>query len=950
GLFIIPITSFIQVRPLETDKGQVLAVVGFCSFIGILLAGQAYTFLDTMMHPGAMLLAAGCMTFIAALTLSVLLYRGGSLARGILLRVIRTLLLLRYEIEVIGLDQVKNSSGKEGILFLPNHPAWIDPVILMTTLYERFQPRPLADYDETNRFYIRPLMKLVNAICIPSLVKNGRRSKDEITRGINRVASSLQAGDNIILYPAGKLYRDRYENLGAKSAVHTILAGNPQQRIVLIRTSGLWGSRFSWANGQPDAAQNLKASLLFVLANVVFFGPRRKVTVEISEPMDLPRGAERTVINQALETFYNAKVQPNLHVPYFWWQGHGPVVQLEPDSQTSERDLANVPESVSAQIMAHLREINGVEAVTINDSLAQDIGMDSLSIMELAAWLEKEFGMPVDDLESLQTVGDVALAACGQSMGTQPEKHSIDPAWFKGSAKEELFLHGTDSIAQAFLATAKTHPDRAIVADRISGVKTYRQVVIAIMLLQKKLQKIDSSTLGIMLPSSVGAALCYFAALFAGKTPVMFNWTVGIGHMNHCLKTAGVTHIITARALMDKLQGQGIDLTALDVEWIYLEDLRKQITLVDKLSAVIAGYISWSSLAKSRVSDTAAILFTSGSEAQPKAVPLSHANILANLQDFNSVLSFKESDRLLGMLPPFHSLGLAGNIIMPLCLGLKTTYHANPTEGGLLASLIEEYRSTVLIGTPTFAGGILRAAKSGQLSSLRLLFTGAEKCPEYVYRQVKEELPGAVLCEGYGITECSPVVSVNTPDNPVPETIGRVLPSMEHTIVHPESMETVKPGHQGILLVRGKNVFSGYLGADTTSPFVIHDGKSWYNTGDLVREDLHGVLTFCGRLKRFIKLGGEMISLPAIETILQQHFPSSGDGAPAMAIEATNDASHPEIVLFTTFSLDRQEVNACIRQAGLSALHNIRRLVKVDTIPVLGTGKINYRQLKTALA
>jgi long-chain-fatty-acid--[acyl-carrier-protein] ligase len=510
-------------------------------------------------------------------------------------------------------------------------------------------------------------------------------------------------------------------------------------------------------------------------------------------------------------------------------------------------------------------------------------------------------------------------------------------------------LQANASITQAFLAKAKAHPDRAIVGDRVSGVKTYRQVVIAIMLLQKKLEKIDNPNLGIMLPASVGASLCYFATLFAGKTPVMFNWTVGATHMNHCLKTAGVTLIITARALTDKLQEQGIDLATLDVEWLFLEDLRGQITLFDKVRALVAGYFSWASLARSRVSRTAAILFTSGSEARPKAVPLTHANILANLEDFNKVLAFKESDRLLGMLPPFHSLGLAGNIIMPLCLGLRTAYHANPTQGTILAGLVEQYRSTLLIGTPTFVGGILRAAGSGQLASLRLLFTGAEKCPDHVYDQVRKELPGAVLCEGYGITECSPVVSVNTPDNSLPGTIGRVLPGMEYRIVHPEHRETVDPGQQGLLLVRGKNVFGGYLGTENSSPFVLLEGKEWYNTGDLVREN-NGVLTFCGRLKRFVKLGGEMISLPAIENVLQEHFAAHADGGPALAIEATNDEIHPEIVLFTTLAVEREEVNRCLRQAGLSALHNIRRLVRIDTIPVLGTGKIDYRQLKTALA
>jgi len=949
GFFIIPITSFIQVRPAETDKGQVLAAAGFCSFIGILLAGQAYTALEKIMNPGAMLFTAGSMTFLAALAGSFVLPRGSSIARSLLVRIIRSMLRLRYRVEVIGLDKVDNAGDEEGILFLPNHPAWIDPVIIMTILYDRFQPRPLADYEETDRFYIRPLMELVNAIRIPSLAKNGRRAKDEVTGGIERVAEGLRRGDNIILYPAGQLSRSRLEILGATSGVHTILENNPRQRVVLIKTSGLWGSRFSWANGKPVAADNVKAGILFVLANLLFFGPRRKVTVEISESPDFPRNGDRMTMNAYLEAFYNVDPLPNLHVPYYWWQGKRPVARPEPESKTSGRDLAHVSASVKSQVLTHLQDINGIAAPKVTDSLARDIGMDSLAIMELTVWLEEEFGMPVADVESLQTVGDVILAACGQNMGAGSEKHTIRSTWFKGNPRENLKLRGTESITEALLAKAKVHPDRPIVADRVSGVKTYRQVVMAAMLLRKKLEKIDSPNLGIMLPASVSAAICYFATLFAGKTPVMFNWTVGVSHMGHCLKTAGVTHIITARALMDKLQQQGIDLAALDVEWFCLEELRRQITVADKVSALVTGYVSWSSLARSRVSQTAVILFTSGSEARPKAVPLSHVNILANLQDFNEVLAFRESDRLLGMLPPFHSLGLAGNIIMPLCLGLKTVYHPNPTEGGILAGLVEQYKSTLLIGTPTFVNGILRAAKSGQLSTLRLLFTGAEKCPDHVYRQVKEELPGASLCEGYGITECSPVVSVNTPDNSLPGTIGRVLPGMEYRIVHPESSEVVASGQQGLLLVRGKNVFAGYLETENNSPFVMLDDRKWYNTGDLVRED-NGVLTFCGRLKRFVKLGGEMISLPAIENVLQQYFSADVDGAPALAIEATNDESHPEIVLFTTLSIEHEEVNRYIRQAGLSALHNIRRLVKIDTIPVLGTGKIDYRQLKTALA
>lgn len=951
GYFLIPITSFIQVRPRHTDKGQVIAVVGFCSFIGILLAGQVYTVLDGLMTPGMMLLSAGLASFTAALIMVAVLRWNNAVVRSMLHALMHILLRLRYKIEVCGLEKVKHAGKDRGILFLPNHPAWIDPVILTTVLYKRFQPRPLADYDETDKFYIRPLMKLVNAIRIPKLAVNGRRAKEEVSAGIRTVVTSLREGDNIILYPAGQLYRSKYESIGAKSAVHTILTENPAQQIVLVRTTGLWGSSFSWASESPRLARTWKKYALFALANLLFFGPRRKVTIEFAEPDDLPRLGDRITINKALEKFYNVNVLPNLHVPYFWWQGGAARQRPEPENKGNARDIANLSETVKNQVIGHIKEINGISSVSEGDRLSHDIGMDSLSIMELAAWLESEFGMPVADLESLQTVSDLILAACGQgNSAAEQKKEKIHFAWFKEGTQDTLQLSENDSITSAFLRKARENAGKAIVADRISGVRTYRQVIMAIMILRKKFRKLDNQSLGIMLPPSVSASLTYFATLFAEKTPVLLNWTVGPAHMQHCLKTAGVKQVVTARALVDKLADQGINLASLDVEWIFLEDLRKRISFPDKFKALIAGYTSWSSLAESRPGKTAAILFTSGSEANPKVVPLSHANILGNLEDFNSMLAFRESDRLLGMLPPFHSLGLAGNIIMPLCLGLRTVYHANPTEGGILANLVEQYKTTLLVGTPTFVNGILRMARPGQLASLRLMFTGAEKCPEYVYEKVRRELPDAVLCEGYGITECSPVVSVNTPDDPLPETIGRVLPGMDYTIVNPDTLAQVAQGEQGLLLVRGRNVFAGYLGNDAPSPFVSLGGKSWYNTGDLVREDTRGILSFCGRLKRFIKLGGEMISLPAIETVLQQHFPAEEDGAPALAIEASGDESHPEVVLFTTLSIDREEVNACIRKAGLSALHNIRQLVQIESIPVLGTGKIDYRQLKTALA
>jgi long-chain-fatty-acid--[acyl-carrier-protein] ligase len=227
--------------------------------------------------------------------------------------------------------------------------------------------------------------------------------------------------------------------------------------------------------------------------------------------------------------------------------------------------------------------------------------------------------------------------------------------------------------------------------------------------------------------------------------------------------------------------------------------------------------------------------------------------------------------------------------------------------------------------------------------------TGAEQCPDHVYDALQSRSPDARVFEGYGVTECSPIVAVNRDDAPQRGTIGPALPSYEYVIVDPDTGQRVPQGERGMLLVRGQSVFSGYLNYDGPSPFVEFEGLAYYRTGDLVSEGADGVLTFRGRLKRFTKLGGEMISLPAIETVLERHYAGEDDEGPVVGVEVTADELHPEIVLFTTLEVDRSEANERIREAGLSALHNIRRVVRVDEIPLLGTGKTNYRALKALL-
>jgi long-chain-fatty-acid--[acyl-carrier-protein] ligase len=463
--------------------------------------------------------------------------------------------------------------------------------------------------------------------------------------------------------------------------------------------------------------------------------------------------------------------------------------------------------------------------------------------------------------------------------------------------------------------------------------------------LKPRLERLPGPYVGIMMPASVGASVFLLAALFAGKTPVMVNWTTGTRALRHSLDTLGVSTVVTARALMAKLGASGIDLAAIEDTFLFVEDVLAAVRPAEKLRAALTGRLSWASLERATPPDTAVVLFTSGSESLPKAVPLTHRNLLTNIADILQMGRLEERDVTVGLLPPFHSFGLTTTVLLSWCLGLRTVFHPNPTESALLAKVIDTYKATVLFGTPTFLAGIVRVAGDRQLASLRLAVTGAEKCPESLFAALSERWPSVNVLEGYGITECSPVVAVNPMDEPVPGTIGRLMPSVEGAVVDLELRRRASPGETGLLLVRGPSVFGGYLNHAGESPFVSFEGKSWYRTGDLVAASAGGRLTFMGRLKRFIKLGGEMVSLPAIEAVLQRHFGDADDG-PLIAVEAIGDPEHPDVVLFTRRHAGRGEVNALIKDAGLSALHYVRQVIPVESIPVLGTGKTDYRALK----
>jgi long-chain-fatty-acid--[acyl-carrier-protein] ligase len=797
------------------------------------------------------------------------------------------------------------------------------------------------------------LARRLGVYAIADATRDGRDAGAQIARMLEESIAGLRRGESLLLYPAGRAYRQRLEDLGGNSAVEWILGSVPDVRVVLVRSRGLWGSGFSYASGRtPSVGRVLRRGLRALLASGLCFAPRRRVTLEFCEPEDLPRSADRATINRYLEHFYNQDAEYRTYVPYSVWERGGPRRMPEPGLSRQAHDLSRVPATTRKLVLEHLRERTGVADPRDEHRLAHDLGLDSLGRVELQTWIEAEFGFAQADSDVLETVGDVLLAASGEALVSGgAELKPVERGWFKPGKSEQArpLVPPGDTITEVFLRAARRDPDRVIVADQTSGARTYRDLITAVLVLKPLVERLEGDYLGIMLPASVAADIAYLTALFAGKTPVMLNWTVGPRGVQHCLEQLDIQHVLSASRLVKRLRSEGFgEASSLLRRLLYLDQVAKAVSLPEKIGAALRARLSLAELERAPGPRTAVVLFTSGSESHPKAVPLSHTNLLVNIRDALEVIPLYGRDALLGMLPPFHSFGLTVGVLLPLLSGLRVAHHPNPTEASVLASLIDAYQLTALVGTPTFLGGICRAATDQQLRSLRLCVTGAEACPARIYQALADACPQASVLEGYGITECSPVVSVNRPGREKRETIGELLPSVEGVIVDPESGERVQRGERGMLLVRGPSVFGGYLKYEGASPFVEYAGQSYYRSGDLVTEDADGVLTFRGRLKRFVKLGGEMISLPAIEAVLEGRFapPDGSAEGPVMAVESTPSEEHPELVLFTTLELEREAVNRALREAGLSPLHNVRRVQRLDALPLLGTGKTDYVALR----
>jgi long-chain-fatty-acid--[acyl-carrier-protein] ligase len=463
--------------------------------------------------------------------------------------------------------------------------------------------------------------------------------------------------------------------------------------------------------------------------------------------------------------------------------------------------------------------------------------------------------------------------------------------------------------------------------------------------------------IGILLPSSVGVYVSILACLLAKKTPVMLNWTAGKRSLDHAVGLLDLRAVISSKRFVSRKEIGELGL--IEDLFIFLEEVRGKISWKDKIygmwlaSLGVNTLLSQLHLKEVKAEDAAVILFTSGTEALPKAVPLSHHNLLSNERAALSCIELKNSDIFYGVLPPFHSFGFSVTGLLPLLAGLKVFYAPDPNDSHGLAHDIAEWNITLFCCAPSFIRAMMRVADPSQLTSLHYLVSGAEKTPRELFEQVSSRLPHTQMIEGYGITECGPIVTVNHPYDPQ-KGVGRPVPEVELCVIDSVSGQRLEMGKEGEICIRGPNVFKGYLG-NVRCPFISIDNEEWYCSGDRGWLESDGSLILSGRLKRFVKIGGEMLSLGGLEEELarlnqERKWSHPSEEGPTLAISVREKQSDkPLLVLFTTFDVSKEEINAALKEGGFGRIVKISEVQRLEQIPLTGTGKTHYRLLDEML-
>jgi acyl-[acyl-carrier-protein]-phospholipid O-acyltransferase/long-chain-fatty-acid--[acyl-carrier-protein] ligase len=493
-------------------------------------------------------------------------------------------------------------------------------------------------------------------------------------------------------------------------------------------------------------------------------------------------------------------------------------------------------------------------------------------------------------------------------------------------------------LHQQVVRVAKMNEKKIAVIDRTLDRRvSYKRLLIGCLILVKKFRGYDPGFLGIMLPNSAGSVLTVLATLLGGRVPVMINYSTGAAdNCRYAQTKCAFATILTSRALCQKINCPHVE------GMVYLEDIMEKVTVLDKVGAALkAGRPVeriLASLHQGQEDDTLLILFTSGSEKDPKGVQLTHRNIFSNYQSLKKAYEFTGDDVFLANLPYFHVFGQTANLWVPLLEGMTLVTYANPLDFKVISQIVREEKVTLMAGTPTFFWGYLRNSRPGDYETVRIMLSGADKCPQAL-RDGFLKKHGKTLLEAYGTTETSPGITVNTLAHNRPGSVGRPLDGIQVCIEHYETGEACAVGEIGKILVRGDNVMKGYFDDFEQTSLSIRHG--WYDTGDMGYVDADGYFWHVGRLKRFLKIGGEMVSLIKVEDVLEKLLPPDVE---CCVVEIPDPLRGARIVAAVTQQVDEKAIlKEMAEQLPKIALPS--RFVVIPEMPKHGSGKIDFRSI-----
>jgi len=805
----------------------------------------------------------------------------------------RWLLKLRYRIRTQGIEEVP----QEPVVIILDRNSALDPVIfrsvwrgsftaLLTSYVVRKMPRFLQ-----RGFSIFQLPDFDNRI--PAF------SSRRLLKRLNEFSCE---GDLLVMTDSRR-----------SPLLAEVLKKYPR-KAYFAKVSGIRGSHFSFDPSNEARKIKSRWSTYFwmVLKNVVFFMPKRSLLLTFA-PVPEPIPQEVEEINLFVTHWFIAhKNTPRISVSYYFWKRREKV-----DNRITE------------VVVQELMRLSKKQVITEEMDLYEDLSLDSLDVTEILVFLEKTFHQKAQ-FNALRTVQHVIMAAQGIQPGV-PSQDFIFEKRKKGWAKERPGIEFAEgrSIPEVFLRSCDRMGNALAAVDPRDAL-SYTRMKTTVVGLVELLEKLPGKNIGILLPSLCETVSIVLALMMARKVPAMLNWTLGNRHMEEVTTQAGIEAIITIGPMLNTI---GYELSDVLIDKIVLfDEIKGEITTAHREKGIARTRLKTDELLQELGNpdphDTAVLLFTSGTEKAPKGVPLTHHNLISNIKSAIEHLGFTSQDVLFGILPPFHVFGFSFTHLLPLMIGCRVVFNPLLLELTTVIRLINDYQVTMICTAPTFLKALVAMAKPGELDSIRSFIVGAEKAPP----SLREQLPKtSQLLEGYGMTECSPLVALNHLGDPN-LGVGFPVKDVKIQLVDPETHQMISGG-VGLIAVKGPNVFKGYLSG--ALPFITLQGEPWFLTGDLGRIE-KGALHLIGRLSRTIKIGGELISFPALEQTLQIAYPG---------VQVAIVAHETQLILYANQRLDLSEVNQALKHQGWSNLVRIKEVRFLEQLPLTSTGKIDYKKL-----